>query len=168
MPRPLLGPGTNDGRRPGLCRRGQLWPDGAVLRRVGCVACGLVLSWAGTGCTSSSPGPQPTRASTTASTTGPAVHASTLHVLAVLESTHPDADGRLRRHHAPLVGESVIVTRSDGSRRTGPINASGHATVRLEPGRYVVSTSERGACPPATIKLVADEVRTLDLACIAP
>ena len=64
-------------------------------------------------------------------------------------------------------GERAIATRSDGSTTTTKFDSAGFATLRLEPGRYVVTVSERDVCAPYKLAL-AEVPKSLELRCALP
>jgi hypothetical protein len=92
---------------------------------------------------------------------------STLRARAVLTSEHP-VNGKEQIFHGPLVGYSVAAVGVRGNRVTAAIDKSGLAVLRLPAGRYVVTTSDRDACPPARVTLASAEVLTVDLRCVTP
>lgn len=109
---------------------------------------------------------------------------ATLHLRALLYSTHLDADGHQRTFHAPLAGNRVIATGSAGERVSATVDGKGRATIRLPTGRYVLTLSQRDACFPLHVSIESGSagtaeanlhvtvqsgtVRTIDLLCVAP
>jgi hypothetical protein len=111
-------------------------------------------------------------AASAAACSGPAEHPqprppSTLRAIAVLTSEHP-VNGKEKVLHDPLVGYSVIAVETDGRRFTAAIDRAGTAVLSLPAGRYVVTTTDEDACPPATVTLASAERRRADLRCVAP
>jgi hypothetical protein len=93
---------------------------------------------------------------------------ATLHVRAVLESTHLDANGHMRTLHSPLTGKRVIATSRAGDRLTAVVDRSGRATIRLAADRYRLTLSERDVCYPSNVTLQPGKVLSIDLPCAAP
>lgn len=91
----------------------------------------------------------------------------TLHVRALLTSTHPGPDGQWITFHAPL-SEYSVVADAAGKRVEAAIDRHGYATLPLEPGKYVVNTTLTGACPPTTVVITLRTEGVLTLPCIAP
>jgi hypothetical protein len=92
---------------------------------------------------------------------------STVRAVAILRSERP-VNGKEKVFHAPLTGYSVVAVRGDGTRLTAAIDHSGVAVLSLPAGRYVLTTTQKGDCPPATVRLTAGERRTVNLHCVAP
>jgi hypothetical protein len=96
---------------------------------------------------------------------GPPV-AGTVHVRAVLTSTHP-VQGREKTFHAPLSGYDAVAV-GQGTRLTAPIDETGVAVLHLPPGTYSVATSLADACPPITVTAKPDGDVRIRLKCVAP
>jgi hypothetical protein len=112
----------------------------------------LAIGLAATGCTSTlRPGP------------------AVVHVRAVLQSTRFDP----YRHHShtlrsPMTGTHVIATDTAGKHVTAKVDQAGNATLRLAPGRYVLTSSEHDSCYPKNIAVQAGRTQTVALPCVAP
>jgi hypothetical protein len=92
---------------------------------------------------------------------------STLRANAVLTSEHPVED-KEEVFHGPLVGYSVTAVGMRGDRVTASIDKSGLAVLHLAAGQYVVTTTDKDACPPARVTLTSGEVLSVNLRCVAP
>jgi hypothetical protein len=92
---------------------------------------------------------------------------STLRAEAILTSERP-VNGHEKVFRGPLTGYSVAAVATDGNRAVAQIDHSGLAVLHLPAGRYVVTTSEKDACPPAKVTLAPAEVLTVNLHCVAP
>jgi hypothetical protein len=131
-------------------------PRGSVLVGIGI---GIVTALAG--CTGHSGPVQSTDATNS-------VARSVMHVRALLQSTHLDANGHWRRVSAPMSGYFVLAADESGRLERARVNARGDATMRLDPGKYVLTLSLRNACYPLKATVRAATERTVTLPCVAP
>jgi hypothetical protein len=92
---------------------------------------------------------------------------ATLRALAVLTWERP-VNGTEHVFRDPLADYSVNAVGASGDRAKAAVGRQGVAVLHLPAGRYVVTTTEQNACPPAVVTLTPSEVTTLNLHCVAP
>jgi hypothetical protein len=71
--------------------------------------------------------------------------------------------------HPPLTGDRVIASDPEGKQvETARIDRSGHALMKLQPGRYVLTLSLEDACYPLKVTALAERTVKINVPCAAP
>lgn len=109
-------------------------------------------------------------ASTTACTSRPAEEpqVATLRVHIGLFGGPSTSQGKMALRNSPAGNENVTAVSEAGQQFTGVTDAAGVATMHLAPGTYSVFSTYCGVGDPATISLIADESRRVQIVCPIP